>query len=204
MSQPAQPAIPVTSHFDAAKVIVETLKGVPKDQQILAIRFACETLGLQTPVPAHAGAAAQQPPPSPGTPGAPVVPARSTDIKQFAAAKSPKSDQQFATVVAYFYRFEAPEAQRKESISADDLIEAARLVGRRRPHRITLNNAKSAGYLDAAGRGKFQINTVGENLVAVGLPGDGSDSANGMGSKRGKKPGTRRKAAKKKAKKKTP
>ena len=32
------------------------------------------------------------------------------DIRQFTAAKAPKSDQQFAVVVAYFYRFEAPEA----------------------------------------------------------------------------------------------
>ena len=36
---------------------------------------------------------------------------------------------------------------------------------------MTLNNAKNQGYLDSAERGAFQINSVGENLVAMTLPG---------------------------------
>jgi hypothetical protein len=114
-------------------------------------------------------------------------------MKQFTAAKAPKTDQQFAAVVAYFYRFEAPPDQRRETIGADTLVEAARLAGRRRPAKayFTLNNAKNAGYLDSAGTGQFQINSVGENLVAMALPGDDDDSA----------PRTpRKKADKKKAK----
>jgi hypothetical protein len=35
----------------------------------------------------------------------------------------------------------------------------------------TLNNAKGLGYLDSPERGQFTINTVGENLVAMTLPG---------------------------------
>ena len=35
---------------------------------------------------------------------------------------------------------------------------------------MTLTNAKNAGYLDAAGSGKFKLSTVGENLVAITLP----------------------------------
>jgi hypothetical protein len=80
----------------------------------------------------------------------------STDIKQFTAAKAPKSDQQFAAVAAYFYRFEAPEAQRNDRIDADSLLEAARLAGRKRSGnpRFTLNNARNSGYLDVATAGK--------------------------------------------------
>ena len=133
MTQPAQQAQDKTTHFDAAKTIVETLQGLDKPSQLLAMRFAAETLGLQsasvtqtpvTPVmPASTSASSSD------TVGAP----HSMDIKQFTAAKAPKSDQQFAAVVAYFYRFEAPEAQRKDTLDADSLLEAARLAGRKRP-----------------------------------------------------------------------
>ncbi len=163
-----------TSHFDAAKVIVDTLRKLDKASQTLAMRFAAETLGLQ--------AAPPQQQHSPQLPSAlPIAPPassviHSSDIKQFATAKAPKSDQQFAAVVAYFFRFEAPEPHRKDTIDANTLIEAARLAGRRRPSKAisTLNNAKTAGYLDSAGHGEFRINSVGENLVAMALPGDTS------------------------------
>jgi hypothetical protein len=95
------------------------------------------------------------------------------DIKSFVASKTPKSDNQFAAVVAYFHRFVSPD--RQEVISADILQDATRLAGRARLGNplATLNNAKQQGYLDAAGRGMFRVNTVGENLVAMTLPGTG-------------------------------
>ncbi len=179
MTQQAQQSQGKTSHFDAAKVIVETLQGLDKTSQVLAMRFAAETLGLQsasvTQTPAAPVFPASTPPSPPGSGGA----THSTDIKQFTAAKAPRSDQQFAAVVAYFYRFEAPEAQRKDTIDAESLLEAARLAGRKRPGnpRFTLNNAKNAGYLDVATTGKYRINSVGENLVAMALPGISSETS---------------------------
>jgi hypothetical protein len=97
---------------------------------------------------------------------------RARDIKSFVEAKKPKSDMQFAAVVAYYYQFEAPASQRLQNISAEILQDAARLASRPRLTRplTTLNNAKSQGYLDAVGRGEFRINSVGENLVAMALP----------------------------------
>lgn len=177
MTQQSQQSSDNKNHFDAAKEIVESLQGLDKTSQALAIRFAAETLGLQpastshTPVATVVPAQAVTAPPA-GTP-------HSLDIKQFTAAKAPKSDQQFAAVVAYFYRFEAPEAQRRETIDSDFLLEAARLAGRNRPSnpRFTLNNAKNAGYLDVATTGKYRINSVGENLVAMALPGSNSEAS---------------------------
>lgn len=180
MTQQAQHAI--TDEFDAAKVIVETLKGLDEGQQVRAIKFACESLQMHAPTvgaPSVLGA--------PSTPPSGLASAASSDIRQFTASKSPKSDLQFAAVVAYFYRFVAPEAERKDAIAVEDLKDAARKVGRKRPHRATLNNAKNAGYLDAAERGSFKINTVGENLVAVTLPGNGGDATGGSGGGRRKK-----------------
>jgi hypothetical protein len=160
--------------FDIAKGIFDQLKDLPAERQQRVLRWIGEGLGVSpVGVPAgapHSGglappAVAPQPPAGGGT--------GPTDIKSFVAAKSPKSDQQFAAAVAYFYRFEAPPAERRDSITGDVLQEAARLAGRKRPAnpRMTLNNAKAAGYLDSSSRGEFAINSVGENLVAMTLPG---------------------------------
>jgi hypothetical protein len=102
-----------------------------------------------------------------------------TDIKSFVTMKGPSSNNEFAATVAYYYRFEAPEADRKESISSTDLQEACRLAGRARltdPSQ-TLFNAHQAGLIDkTSDRGLYRISTVGENLVAMTLPATGSSA----------------------------
>lgn len=193
MTQQVQQPQGKTTHFDAAKVIVETLQGLDKTSQVLAMRFAAETLGLQSASITQTTAPSVTPISTSALPPGSEKTTHLTDIKLFTATKAPKSDLQFAAVVAYFYRFEAPEAQRKDTIDADSLLEAARLAGRKRPGnpRFTLNNAKNAGYLDVVTTGKYRINSVGENLVAMALPGNGSESslARSAGKKKiGKKP----------------
>jgi hypothetical protein len=163
--------------LDAAQTIVAELKGMIPEQQSLALKFAMETLGLQFPsAPPQAATPvvnSHLPMPPQHTPtGAD----HSTDIRAFTAMKAPKSDQQFTAVVAYFYQFESKLDERKETIDADVMREAARLAGRAQVARwnMTLTNAKNAGYLDAAGTGKFKLSSVGENLVAITLPGNGA------------------------------
>jgi hypothetical protein len=172
--------------FDVAKALFDQLKGLDKGRQTRIVRWVAEALNLSPEVSGPGAPAAGPSPPvssedRPRQVGAATGAARPIDIKTFVDTKSPKNDVQFATAVAYYYRFEAPEGHRKESIASDDLQNAARLTGRERfksPH-LTLNNAKNSGYLDSAGRGAFKINTVGENLVAMTLPGkqEGSQSA---------------------------
>lgn len=167
-----QSACPIDNALDAAKAIVASLKALDKTQQERAIRYASETLELaSTPV------AARTPTPMvdlmPIGSGATAAAKRPVDIKQFTESKAPKSDNQFAAVVAYYYRFEAPPEQRRDTINDAVLREAVRMVVRKRPSRMVLHNAKNRGYLDAIGGGEFRINTVGENLVAVTLPNNG-------------------------------
>lgn len=170
--------IPV-SDFDAAKAVADQLAGMDKDRQQRILRWVAESLSLQLgagialpPVPAGGAPQSRE-----GTPsqvgGIQQRPATTSDIKSFVELKKPKSDVQFATVVAYYYRFEAPQDARRDAIDASGLQDAARLAGRRRPPspKATLNNAKTLGYLDSAERGQFRINSVGENLVAMTLPG---------------------------------
>jgi hypothetical protein len=45
---------------------------------------------------------------------------------------------------------------------------------------VTLNNAKNLGLIDSGSeKGRFTINTVGENLVAMTLPGQADGPAKG-------------------------
>jgi len=90
--------------------------------------------------------------------------------------KNPKNDVQFSATVAYFYRFEAPQGERKNDIRSEDLQEGCRLANRKRLKNPaqTLRNAHTLGLLDkGTERGSFTINSVGENLVAMTLPAKG-------------------------------
>jgi len=178
--------------FEAAKAIFEQLKDFPLDRQERILRWVAEGLGLSAVVTTKSPVIPQAEgvrPVTPVGPAQPPSPSGGVDIKTFVTAKAPKSDTQFAAAVAYYYRFEAPPAQRLDSINAEVLQEATRLAGRPRLAKpnATLNNAKAAGYLDGVSPGEFAINTVGENLVAMTLPGSGSATPPGPKSRRAKK-----------------
>jgi hypothetical protein len=166
-----------TNEFDVAKAVVDQLQGVQKEQQQKILRWVIEHLGLDvrgspladqrmTATSTMSGEATN----SQGT----ANQQRPVDIKTFVDSKRPKNDVQLATVVAYYHHFEAPSQDRKDSIDAKLLKNSMRLIGRLRTSEWalrTLNNAKTLGYVDSPERGQFQINSVGENLVLMTLPG---------------------------------
>jgi len=177
--------------FGIAKTVFDELKSLSKDRQERVLRWVAETLGhaslnhlppIATP-PQQVGV-------SPLTPiqAGTHVGGGAKDIRTFVVEKAPTSDNQFAAVVAYYYQFEAPHDKRRKTIGGTDLQDAARLAGRKRLSnpRMTLKNAKSMGYLDSIARGEFSINTVGENLVAMTLPGGADASARAGRQTRGK------------------
>lgn len=180
--------------FDIAKTIVSQVKDLPSERKERIFRWVAEIIGLASlaprpspATPAHQVTSSSSPfeSPAPGSGG-------TRDIKTFITTKEPKGDTQFAAAVAYYYRFEAPTAQRRDTINANLLQEATRLAGRSRLTNPlnTLNNVKRSGYLDSSSPGEFAINSVGENLVAMTLPG-GAQNSNG-------RPAAKKKAAKKK------
>jgi hypothetical protein len=186
---------PQKDDLDALRAVIEALTGFEANDQERILRWAREKLGLslQPAQPVHTVASSSPPPAHPPATSTPPSPEKSaTDIKSFVLAKAPASDIQFVAVVAYYYRFEAPLEARKDAVTADDVLEACRLVGRTRPGKVsqTMVNAHHQGLLDRAeGRGSYSINTVGENLVALTLP---SGNANGSGA------GSARRAVRKK------
>jgi hypothetical protein len=156
--------------LEAVRKLVDVLSSFGAADQERIIRWAREKLGLpsQGQVPAREQEALVGAAGAGGSDGA-------KDIKTFVTEKNPTTDNQFATTVAYYYRFVAPTADKKEAISADDLQEACRLTGRKRLPRPAqaLINAHKNGLLDkGTNRGEYVISTVGENLVAVSLLGN--------------------------------
>lgn len=167
--------MPEESDFDIAKEIELKLKGKDQTQQLRILRWVSESLGLQTA--SHSGSALGAPSQSADafvpTPSSSLIAAeRGTDIRSFSHSKSPSSETQVATVIAYYYKFIAPESERRDTINKEILVDAIRKIGGiRQPKspKQTLINAKSQGYLDAADRGEYSINSVGENLIAMGM-----------------------------------
>jgi len=190
--------------FEATRVVVETIKDFELSEQEMIFRWAAESLGLPPPFEisavkaggrtdtAHVSATSSQVHSQlASASGGPTQ-----DIKSFVEAKNPRSDIQFAATVAYYYQFVAPPSDRKAGITKEDLKAAYRLVGGRAipPHLdMTLNNAYMAGSLDRRDKGTYAINSVGENLVALTLPGDGSTK----GKKKKRKNKSKKKASKK-------
>jgi hypothetical protein len=157
--------------LEAVRIIVATLEGFGEEDQERILRWAREKLGLLTSVVQHHPTTAPK-----ATLASPEESANKTkifDIGTFVKSKNPANDVQFAATVAYYFRFEAPENEQKENIDGTDLQEACRKANRTRLNdpATTLNNAYKLGLLDkGAERGKYSINSVGENLVAMTLP----------------------------------
>lgn len=166
--------------LEAVRTLVNALQGFEASDQERIIRWAREKLGLSV---------YDQTPARERTPGEDKgvserldeqgQPSNYIDLKTFVTQKNPTNDNHFAATVAYYYLFIATDAQKKDSITADDLQEACRLVGRERFHYPgqTLRNTLNSGLLDKADRGAFKINSVGENLVAMTLPAAASTGA---------------------------
>lgn len=173
------------SDFMAAEEIKAILHGRDKTEQERIIRWVTESLGLVA-VPSKITGTSAPPAVVPAVPPGHAHPAvtphqRSKDIKTFVNEKNPKSDVQFAAVAAYFYRFESSPGERKEVILPQDLDQAGRQARGYsfKNARTTLNNAVRLGYFDRSGDGQFKLNAVGENLVAMTLPGASGDPNGG-------------------------
>ena len=167
--------------FDAVRDVVKALANFKSDDQQRILRWAAEKLGLNLAQQIRVMPSGNADLPLGHMPEVQTQGRSSpVDIKSFVDSKKPKNDRQFATVVAYYHRFEAPEADRKDAINKDDLVDACRKANYDRlPVPIqTLHNTVNAGLLDKAGKGLFSISSVGENLVAITLPGDAASVGN--------------------------
>jgi hypothetical protein len=157
--------------LEAVRKVVDALTPFKKDDQERIVRWAREKLGLSASFESAPATSRQS--------GAAASSSEtSVSLREFVAQKQPKADVHFVAVVAYYYQFEAKQSERKDAISASDIQEACRLAKRTRfkEPNTPLLNAFANGYLDKVDRGSYKINSVGENLVAMALPGGTSSS----------------------------
>ena len=147
---------------------------VPLDEgnRLTAIRAVCENLNIPLIEHEAVTSLSQQttstPPYTPAQP--PDIP---QDIKSLKEQKQPTADTEMAAIVAYFLAEVAPQEERKGTINQEDLQTYFRQAHYPLPKviRVTLPNAKRAGYFDSAPEaGEYKLNAVGYNLVAHNLP----------------------------------
>lgn len=160
--------------LEAVRAVVDALEGFSPDVQKRIIRWALERVGTSIN---SIGISLDNEQVSNSSNIVSNHGLTITDIKTFIASKSPQSDSHFATAVAYYYKFQAPDAERRDSINGEILQDACRKVNRDRlkDSYKTLHNTHGSGFLDKGSeKGSFTINTVGENLVAMALPNTGA------------------------------
>jgi hypothetical protein len=158
--------------FEAARKVVDVLEPFDNAERERIIRWSRDKLGMSG-ASTSVSVLQQTAPGITSTGASSPVSGQPLDMRTFIQQKNPRTDTQLAAAVAYFHRFVAPDSEKKDSIGKTDLLNACRLTERARPRRPdqTLVNAFSAGYFDKASRGLYKLNSVGENLVAVALPG---------------------------------
>jgi hypothetical protein len=185
--------------LEAVRSVADTLQPFANDDRERIIRWAREKLGMTAIVASTAAPRADVAVDS--VRGATAVGNQgAVDIKKFVNEKAPRSDVHFAATVAYYHQFKAPEIQRKGSITKEDLVEACRQVDRKRPKvpAQVLVNAYHDGLFDRGGKGHYKLNSVGENLVAMALPGSSEAAKSKRRAKASGRKGTgKRKGARK-------
>src|ERR1043166_1148592 len=183
----------MTEAFDheiaAIQAVLAALEPLEAGVRANVLDYVLKRLGIVAPAP---------PPPPPSGAGQVLPPAPpgsgSVHIRAFKEQKKPRSANEMAAVVAYYLANLAPIVDRKQTVSTKDIETQSKIAGFPLPKtiRVTLQNARNAGYFDSTGDGEYRLNPVGHNLVVHNMPrGDGEMTKFGGGrSKKGNK-GTR-------------
>jgi hypothetical protein len=176
----------------AIQQVIGALSDLDSEARARVINYVFQRLGISSPA-GLADAVATGAPPVHGIEASVPVPQlgrRQTDIRTFGEEKSPRSGNERVAVVGYYLSELAPADERKAEISAADITKYFKQAGFPLPGaaRMTLVNAKNAGYLDAgAERGTYKLNPVGHNLVAHSLPAATKASRRTSGRGKGKR-----------------
>jgi hypothetical protein len=148
--------------------IVAALSSLDEKARPTAIAAACAHMGLDRP--AVSTGAPLSPPLSSPRPSSP--PQRPTDIRSLKEEKQPENAKEMACVVAYYLQQLAPDSERKDTVTTDDMAKYFKQAHFPLPKQIRqlLIDARHSGYFDPADRGTYRLNAVGYNLVAHALP----------------------------------
>jgi hypothetical protein len=166
----------VDEEIEAIHVVLGALEALQPPVRQAVLEYVLKRLKL--PVP-FAGTPIPAPQPVIGTvdevpaPPAAVDDSRSTGavhIRTFKDEKKPRSANEMAALVAYY--LENLASERKKTVNTKDIETYFKIANFPLPGqvRVTLPNAKAAGYFDPAGDGEYRLNAIGHNLVVHSMP----------------------------------
>jgi hypothetical protein len=165
-------ADPVDQEIDAIRVVLGALTPLSEKARASVLAYVSQRLdlvaGSASTLKWTAGTTASLPPVL--TPPGPAASAQ--HIKPFKEEKRPRSANEMAALVAYYLGNVVSPEQRKATVNIKDIETYFKIAGFPLPQqlRVTLPNAKNAGYFDLAGDGEYKLNAVGHNLVAHSMP----------------------------------
>ena len=164
-------ADPVDQEIDAIRVVLGALTPLSEKARVSVLAYVTQRLDLvsaSASTPKVTARTATSPSPTPTPPG----PASAQHIKQFKEEKRPRSANEMAALVAYYLGNVVSPEQRKATVNIKDIETYFKIAEFPLPQqlRVTLPNAKNAGYFDLAGDGEYKLNAVGHNLVAHSMP----------------------------------
>lgn len=185
---------PIDQEVEAIRDVLAALSPLSPKARVSVLEYVSKRLDVDMPFDFNQGRKA------PTISGAsegelPGAAQRTIHIKTFKEEKKPRSANEMAALVAYYLSNLAPSEQRKGTIDQQD-IETYFKIGEfplPKETRVTLANARTAGYFDAVGDGEYKLNAVGHNLVAHSMP-RGSATAASSRKKRVKKSKTKKPA----------
>lgn len=163
---------PVDQEIQAIKSMLQALTPLSPKARVSVLDYIAKRLDIAMP------AAAQQPDAGGGTAtdtsgtGKPPAPGGDVHIKDLKDQKKPRSANEMAALVAYYLANLAPQANRKNTVNQKDIETYFKIAGFTPPKqiRVTLPNARAAGYFDSVGSGEYKLNAVGHNLVVHSMP----------------------------------
>lgn len=188
----------VEKEIEAIRAVLTALEPLSESARSSVLDYVLKRLGItltafSTPqgsvAPGQSGAG------SPSAGPSPAGPVAGSHIEALKNEKKPRSANEMAALVAYYLANLALPDQRKNAINTQDVETYFKIAKFPLPKqiRVTLQNARNAGYLDSTGDGEYKLNAVGHNLVVHNMPRGAEHS-----SKRGRKGGQSRSARAKK------
>lgn len=188
----------IDAELQAIKTLQETLEPLSSEVRARVIDYVFRVLGISQVAPAALAAPAPSLPPlaavTASTTPSMVPPHATADILSLKEEKGPTTGTQMIAVVAYYLSHMAPEHERKDFITTDEIqkyfVQAKYPMPGSLPQALV--NAKNAGYLDFLEKGKYRLNSVGYNLVAHKMP-RGNDAGKRRSARAGKTPAKRAK-----------
>jgi hypothetical protein len=165
----------MTDEFDkeveAIKTILSALKPLNTKARDTVLDYVFKRLEISPPT-TTLETFPEEPTTIPSVKPPETEPKRKIHIEEFKKEKQPRSAIEMTVLTAYYLSNLAPKSERKELITKKDLETYFKIAKYRLPKELafTLVNAKKAGYLDSAGKGKYKLNPIGYNLVAHSMP----------------------------------